>query len=125
MTENERKSLSPPGVMIYRGSRELIDQLQPEIVKALLLAMLDYDGTNGPDTADPMLRLAWAAMRERLDHDRASYGQTCLTNKYSRFLREARRTLSREETPDYEVWYELSEHGSLSAAKTMRRYNER
>ena len=63
MTENERKTLSPPGVMIYRGSRELIDQLQPETVKALLLAMLDYDGTNGPDTANPMLLLSWAAMR--------------------------------------------------------------
>ena len=125
MKENERNRGTPPGVMIYRGSRELIDQLKPETVKALLLAMLDYDGTNGPDTEDPLLRLAWAAMRERLDHDRASYGQTCLTNKYSRFLREARRALPREEVPDYEAWYELSEHGSLSAAKTLRRFNER
>lgn len=111
----------PPGVMVYRGSRELIAQLPPESVKALLLAMLDYDGTNGPDTEEPLLRLAWAAMRERLDHDRESYAQTCLTNKYSRFLREARRVLPRENVPDYETWYETSEQGSLSATKTLLR----
>ncbi|MBQ5977844.1 MAG: hypothetical protein IJL51_06885 [Oscillospiraceae bacterium] len=116
-----KEHTAPPGVMIYRGSRELIAQLPPESVKALLLAMLDYDGTNGPDTEEPLLRLAWAAMRERLDHDRESYAQTCLTNKYSRFLREARRVLPRENVPDYETWYETSEQGSLSATKTLLR----
>lgn len=125
MKERGGAASSPPGVMIYRGSRELFRQLAPEAVKTLLLAMLDYDGTGGPDAEDPMLQLAWAALHERLDRDRASYAQTCLTNKYSRFLREALRTMPREAVPDYDSWYAMSEQGSLSAAKTMRRFNER
>ena len=125
MKEREGTARTPPGVMIYRGSREIFCRLTPEAVKKLLLAMLDYDGTNGPDAGDPMLQLAWVMLRERLDRDRASYEQTCLTNRYNRFLREARRAMPQEAVPDYDSWYELSEQGSLSAAKTMRRLNER
>lgn len=121
MKKNEQKPGTPPGVMIYRGSRELFEQLSPEAVKTLLLAMLDYDGENGPTSEDPMLRLAWAAIRERLDHDRESYEQSCLTNKYHRFLQEARRTLPEGSVPDYDAWYELSEEGGLSAGKTLKR----
>ena len=116
-----KEHTAPPGVMIYRGSRELIAQLPPESVKALMLAILDYDGTNGPDTEDPLLRLAWAAMRERLDHDRESYAQTCLTNRYNRFLGTARRMLPAESVPDYDSWFELSEGGTLKAAAILRK----
>lgn len=126
MKRRETGPHSPPGVMIYRSSRELLRQLEPATLKALLLAMLDYDGTgDGPETEDPMLALAWAAMREKLDHDRESYEDTCMNNRYNRFLREALRVLPRESCPDYEEWYELSEHGSLTAAKTMTRLKDR
>lgn len=126
MKRKDSGPLSPPGVMIYRSSRELFRQLEPDMLKALLLAMLDYDGTgDGPETEDPMLALAWAVMRERLDRDRENYEDICMNNRYNRFLREALRYYPRESCPNYEDWYELSEHGSLTAAKTLTRLKER
>ena len=126
MTEHTNKRLQPPGVMIYRSSAELLGKLRPEAFMRLVMAMLYYDGPGTePQFEDPVLDLAWSAMREHLDADRRSYADTCLMNRYNRFLREARRALGAEACPDYESWYAMSEQGSLSAARTLQRFNER
>lgn len=119
MRSNET-ALHPPGVMIYRSSRELLSNLKPETVYEVLMAMLDYsESGQEPTSDDPFFRLAWAAMREHLDADRRKYEQVCLSNRYHRFLREADRCLPREDCPSYEEWLSLSQGGSLSAAKTV------
>lgn len=118
--DNTVKS-APPGVMIYRSSRELFSLLPAVSVKRLLLAILDYEGPGTePDFSDKKLSLAWAAMRDALEANRQSYEHSCMTNRYNRFLREAKRQLPAEKCPDFETWFELSQKGSLSAAQTMR-----
>ena len=47
--------------------------------------------------------------------------QTCLTNRYNRFLGTARRMLPAESVPDYDSWFELSEGGTLKAAAILRK----
>ena len=117
--ENETKN-APPGVMIYRSSRDLFCLLPPEAVKRLVLAMLDYEGPETePKLDDPVMNLAWTMLRERLDLDRSRYESLCMTNRYKRFLREAQRTMPRDSCPDFETWFELSDKGSLSAARTL------
>ena len=120
MTEHTSRRPQPPGVMIYRSSKELLGKLQPEGFMRLVMAMLEYDGPGTePQFEEPVLDLAWSAMREHLDADRRTYADTCLMNRYKRFLQAARRSMPPEACPDYETWYMLSEQGSLSAARTL------
>ena len=106
MTEHTNRRPQPPGVMIYRSSKELLGKLQPEGFMRLVMAMLEYDGPGTePQFEEPLLDLAWSAMREHLDADR--------------FLQAARRSMPPEACPDYETWYMLSEQGSLSVARTL------
>ena len=125
MPEPKEKEMLPPGVMLYRGSRELFSQLPPELVKKLVLAMLDYEGPGTePRFDDALMSLAWAALCERLELDRRRYRELSMTNRYKRFLREAQRTLPQDQCPDYGLWWELSEQGTLSAARTMMKLGE-
>lgn len=120
-TKNETRP-RPPGVMLYRSNAEMLDMLPAPDLKRLLLALLCYDGPGTePAFDDPTLAMAWAAFRERVDADRREYEATCMTNRYHRFLREARIHVPREDCPDYEAWFELSEQGSLSASQTVKK----
>lgn len=107
-----------PGMLLYLSFRELFETLEGDEVKVLLLAMFAYalDGTE-PVFNSPTLRIAWAAVKDRLDSDRRNYEKVCLSNKYKRFLLECERYMPREQCPDYESWYALSDQGRLSAAK--------
>ena len=125
MTTHKDESLQPPGVMLYRSSRELLSLLPPKSFKRVVLAMLDYEGPGTePSFEDPGLSLAWAALCEKLIADRQRYTATCMTNRYKRFLREAQRVMPRESCPGFDSWYEMSGQGSLSAAQTMLKLSE-
>ena len=125
MTEQKNEAIVPPGIMIYRSSRPLLELLAPQDFKRVLLAMLDYKGPGTePDFDDPALVVAWTAMRERLELDRRRYTATCMSNRYKRFLREAQRMMPREECPDFKMWFDLSDEGTLSAAQTLLNYEE-
>lgn len=120
MNATNEKEKRAPGVMLYFSSRPSFELLEPEDVKTLLLAMLDYGRTGvEPNLTRPMQRLAWAGLREKLDWDLQRYERVCLSNKYKRFLREADRHFPREQCPDYEKWLELSDGGRLSASEVL------
>ncbi len=77
------------GVMIYFEFRPILKELTLEQTGALLLAILDYAENNMvPDFEDdPMLRLAWACVRDKVDRDAAAYLEKCSRNAYNQYKR--------------------------------------
>lgn len=116
----------PPGLMLYTSSRTLFETLEPQHLKNLLLAIMDYvaEGT-APVLQSAEEQIAWAAMRDHVNWDMQRYEKKCLQNQYNRFLREAEKLMAREDCPDFEEWLELSEQGKRKSAEILTEAYER
>ncbi len=109
-----------PGVMLYARSRALLEELEPQTFKKLVLAMLDHvQSGQTPELRGGEERIAWAALADHADADRYRYEEKCRHNRYNRFLREAEKLMAREDCPDLEEWIDLSEQGTRSSADTV------
>lgn len=116
-TEKER---GVPGVMLYASNQPLLEELEPETFKKLVLGMLNYV-TLGvvPELDNSGERIAWAALSNHMNGDLRRYEKKCLVAKYNRFLREAEKLIPRGDCPDYEDWMELSENGARKPAEII------
>ncbi len=115
-----------PGVMLYARSRALLEELEPQTFKKLVLAMLDYvQSGQTPELRGGEERIAWAALADHADADRYRYEEKCRHNRYNRFLREAEKLMPRPDCPDYEDWLELSEGGTRKPSEILSACYER
>lgn len=75
-----------PGTMIYFDILNIMDELTDEQTGQLFRGALLYarDGEL-PEFSDPMIRIAFAAMRDKMDRDSDKYSDRRLKNKWVRY----------------------------------------
>lgn len=81
-----------PGIMIYFDIRPALEFLSIEERGLLLDAMMDY-GELGtvPEFESTTLKVAWAFIQPKLNHDAAMYEEKCKSSQYAVYCREARK----------------------------------
>ena len=100
--EREKKQ---PGVMLYFEIIPALEQMTAEERGELFLFILKYarDKTE-PSTANTAIKMLWAILKERIDHDSDRYAEICLERKYNAYARKQKK--AEREFLSFEEWRE-------------------
>ena len=110
-----------PGIMVYFEIRGVLRELSTEQVGLLFIAMIDYAEMGVvPEFSDPMLRVAWASVCDKLDRDAAKYEKICIQNSYKQYCRWEKEK-HRDPLP-YNQWYTEVYSGNQQNTEAYQSY---
>lgn len=82
-----------PGVLLYFGDMEVIDEMTDEEAGKILRAIISYAKTGTEPIFDSRdLRLAWIPFKIRIDNDSKAYEDKVISSEYATYCREAKRS---------------------------------